>query len=146
MREDRRRDVENHVETVNKLLRESNAVVDDASEDNSEEGGLQEWKGFSDQPGEDVIADEEEYIDENRYTTVTVDSVSISRDGFSKLTARDSSDHDTQLNVVVPTVDDLKKEPTRKPLKLRKKKFRYESKFDRNLTRKKEKLKRISRS
>ncbi|KOS17890.1 Ribosomal RNA-processing protein 17 [Escovopsis weberi] len=83
VREERRREVENHVKNVNKLLQESGAVApEDDGED--EETAEEEWGGFPDQPDTDIVDQEDEYIDEDRYTTVTVESVSVSRDGLEK--------------------------------------------------------------
>ncbi|PHH71473.1 hypothetical protein CDD82_6493 [Ophiocordyceps australis] len=77
MRDERRRDVEQHVETVNRLLRESGAVVDPVAppSDQEQDSGNDEWSGFPDKPNIDIIDHEEEYIDEDRFTTVTVESM-----------------------------------------------------------------------
>lgn len=83
MREDRRREIEEHVLKVNQLLRNSGAVLDsDDSHDQTEAFGA--WEGLSDKPAAELTCHEEEYIDEDRYTTVTVEPVSVSRDGLSK--------------------------------------------------------------
>ncbi|GFP55155.1 ribosomal RNA-processing protein 17 [Trichoderma asperellum] len=87
LRDERMKEVEEHVEHVNKLLRESGAIEDDATEQQSqsdEEANEGEWDGFPDRPNLDIVDHEEEYIDEDRYTTVTVESVSISRDGLER--------------------------------------------------------------
>ncbi|KAF4585453.1 nucleolar protein 12 [Ophiocordyceps camponoti-floridani] len=83
IRSERRREVEQHVETVNRMLRESGAVTDPV-EDGLDEDGGDEWDGFPDKPNLDIVDHEEEYIDEDRFTTVTVETVTISRDGLDK--------------------------------------------------------------
>ncbi|KAF4507608.1 hypothetical protein G6O67_004088 [Ophiocordyceps sinensis] len=132
LRDERRREVEEHVQTVNRILRESGAVVDpvetepnDAEED--------EWGGFPDKPDLDIIDHEEEYVDEDRYTTVTVETVSVSREGLSK----PQVDGDEADDVEAAHPSGLEKEPQKKgrwPAKAKKKKFRYESKIERQLT------------
>ena len=90
---------------------------------------------------------EDEYIDEDKYTTVTVESVTIGRDGFHK-PRLDSSDEEAEGNKP-PTPADRrtteKKEKTHAPKKP-KKKFRYESKIVREISGSKQKAKRISRA
>ncbi|UKZ83637.1 hypothetical protein TrVFT333_011446 [Trichoderma virens FT-333] len=87
IRDERKREVEEHVEHVNKLLRESGAIEVDSADEQSgsdQEANEGEWAGFPDRPNLDIVDHEEEYIDEDRYTTVTVESVSISRDGLER--------------------------------------------------------------
>ncbi|KAF9775948.1 hypothetical protein IL306_005946 [Fusarium sp. DS 682] len=138
IREERKREVEEHVETVNRLLRESEAAgaVEQESEEEDEE-----WDGFPDQPELDIVDHEEEYIDEDRYTTVTVESVSVTRDGLHKPQVDDKDDEDKKVE---ETKDD-KKEKSRREPKKKKKKFRYETKFERQLTDKKQRIKKAKR-
>ncbi|KAM0345151.1 hypothetical protein ACHAPU_006786 [Fusarium lateritium] len=140
LREERKRDVEEHVETVNRLLRESEAAGAVGLESDEEEG--EEWDGFPDQPELDIVDHEEEYIDEDRYTTVTVESVSVTRDGFQKPQVDDpDKDEDKKEEPKDDKTDKSRREPKKK-----KKKFRYETKFERQLTNKKQKIKRAKRA
>ncbi|KAF5650157.1 nucleolar 12 [Fusarium sp. NRRL 25303] len=139
IREERKRDVEEHVQTVNRLLQESEAAGAVEQESDEEDG---EWDGFPDQPELDIVDHEEEYIDEDRYTTVTVESVSVTRDGLHKPQV-DDKDNKEDKKVEEPK-DDQKTKSRREPKK-KKKKFRYETKFERQLTDKKQRIKKAKR-
>ncbi|KAF5723072.1 nucleolar 12 [Fusarium mundagurra] len=139
IREERKRDVEEHVQTVNRLLQESEAAGAVEQESDEEDG---EWDGFPDQPDLDIVDHEEEYIDEDRYTTVTVESVSVTRDGLHKPQV-DDKDNEEDKKVEEPK-DDQKAKSRREPKK-KKKKFRYETKFERQLTDKKQRIKKAKR-
>ncbi|KAF5606822.1 nucleolar 12 [Fusarium subglutinans] len=139
IREERKRDVEEHVQTVNRLLKESEAAGAVEQESDEEDG---EWDGFPDQPELDIVDHEEEYIDEDRYTTVTVESVSVTRDGLHKPQV-DDKDNEEDKKVEEPK-DDQKGKSRREPKK-KKKKFRYETKFERQLTDKKQRIKKAKR-
>ncbi|RFU73459.1 nucleolar 12 [Trichoderma arundinaceum] len=133
LREERMREVEEHVEHVNRLLRESGAIEDDTAEQSQsdEETNDGEWDGFPDRPNLDIVDHEEEYIDEDRYTTVTVESVSISRDGLErpeKLQDKTEEDQDGEKE----KAEEKPTEPARP--KKKKQKFRYESKMERQLS------------
>ncbi|KND93912.1 hypothetical protein TOPH_01840 [Tolypocladium ophioglossoides CBS 100239] len=137
MRDERRREVEEHVETVNRMLRESGAVVDPVQSE-PQEGASDEWDGFPDKPDLDIVDHEEEYVDEDRFTTVTVESVSVSRGGLSKPQLSDEEaeedgdgeDEEAENQGTGPA----------KPKK-KKKRFRYESKIERQLTERKRRIK-----
>ncbi|KAK5993173.1 hypothetical protein PT974_06601 [Cladobotryum mycophilum] len=138
IREERRREVEQHVENVNKILRESGAIADDSGGE-SEENVEEEWGGFPDQPKIDIVDQEEEYIDEDRYTTVTVETVTVSRDGLGK----PELPKENEENKTEDRKDDGKGTAT-KPDRLarpKKKKFRYETKMERQLTERRQKAK-----
>ncbi|PNP76395.1 hypothetical protein FNYG_10278 [Fusarium nygamai] len=139
IREERKRDVEEHVQTINRLLQESAAAGAVEQESDEEDG---EWDGFPDQPELDIVDHEEEYIDEDRYTTVTVESVSVTRDGLHKPQV-DDKDNEEDKKVEEPK-DDQKAKSRREPKK-KKKKFRYETKFERQLTDKKQRIKKAKR-
>ncbi|KAH7266711.1 nucleolar protein 12-domain-containing protein [Fusarium redolens] len=139
IREERKRDVEEHVQTVNRLLQESEAAGAVEQESDEEDG---EWDGFPDQPELDIVDHEEEYIDEDRYTTVTVESVSVTRDGLHKPQVDDKDNEEDKK--VEETKDDQKAKSRREPKK-KKKKFRYETKFERQLTDKKQRIKKAKR-
>lgn len=135
------------MQNVNAMLRRSEAagaIVE------GEESGDSEWEGFQDPPVPELVDHKEEYIDEDRYTTVTVESVTVSRDGFHKPQLEDSDDENLENK---PVEDDTghgkdgkdggtnKKHPPKKP----KKKFRYESKIDRQLGERRHKAKKMAR-
>ena len=94
---------------------------------------------------------EAEYIDEEKYTTVTVEEMDVSREGLHKLdrVEDNGSEDDEQHNEVNerPNADSRRKwtretprDKVQKPRK-KKKKFRYENKAERKQARLKEKAK-----
>lgn len=136
LREERRQELQEHVEAVNALLQDVNGGDSDG-----EEG----WNGFDDDPVEkppvDILDHEEEYIDEDRYTTVTVEAVDVDKEGLHKAVDEDEdSDAERELKKKYKSEegkeDDGKKKWPKKP---RKQKFRYESKVERKMTRAKQK-------
>lgn len=129
--------MEDHVNTVNKLLRESE--VAGGVEQDSDEESADEWDGIPDQPDLDIVDHEEEYIDEDRYTTVTVESVSVSRDGLYKPQVEQDNEDDGEKK----ETEEAEAKGASKPEwpKKKKKKFRYESKIERKLTEVKRKIK-----
>ena len=94
------------------------------------------------------IDEEEEYIDEERYTTVTVEAVNVDRDGMHKPSARadeqkaekaarDKKEQEEQAE----KAEEGSEKRTKEWPKKKKKKFRYESKDDRRATVRKERAK-----
>lgn len=141
------KEVEEHVEHVNKLLRESGAIEEDATEQSDEAANEGEWDGFPDRPNLDIVDHEEEYIDEDRYTTVTVESVSISRDGLerpAKSQEKAEEDKDGEEDKADQDDKSAKKGPARP--KKKKQKFRYESKIERQLAGRKQKAKKSAKA
>ena len=129
MREERQRQVEEHVSQVTAALQEHQHAgrVEPCSEIEEEE-----WSGFSDE----LDDHKEEYIDEERYTTVIVESVAISRDGLHAQHEIDSEKHDQET----PRQAQAQTTPKRRNEKKKKrKKFRYETKFERDLQHRKRK-------
>ncbi|RGP60704.1 ribosomal rna-processing 17 [Fusarium longipes] len=122
------------------MLRESEAAGAVGQESDEEED--EEWDGIPDQPELDIVDHEEEYIDEDRYTTVKVESVSVTRDGFQK--PQFDNEDKIEDKKQEETKDDTKEKARREPKK-KKKKFRYESKFDRQLTERKQRIKKAAR-
>ncbi|VUC37826.1 unnamed protein product [Clonostachys rosea] len=139
VREERKKEVEDHVNMVNKLLRESGAAGAVENEDDSEDDEEDGWGGFPDRPNLDIVDHEEEYIDEDRYTTVTVESVSVSRDGLEKPVLDEPTKEEEPEEKVEP------KPETKQPAKKKKPKFRYENKFDRQLAERKHRAKKAKR-
>lgn len=131
--------MEDHVRRINEMLKASlAATAEDDSKSENDQG--EEWDGFPDQPVLDVVDHEEEYIDEDRYTTVTVESVSVSRDGLSKPempSENDESKPEGEEEVAGQDEDDDKKS-NRRVSKAKKKQFRYESKTERDFENRKQ--------
>jgi ribosomal RNA-processing protein 17 len=125
LREERKQELEEHVEAVNALL---------ADADGEREEGEDVWNGSEE---EQVVVEpvdhEEEYIDEDRYTTVTVEAVDVSKEGLVKIGEEDSSDETAEADPKPVAAETSKKKLW--PKKERKKKFRYESKAERKFTR-----------
>lgn len=109
--------------------------------ENAEE---EEWDGLSEEEEEEAVAEEpidheEEYIDEERHTVVTVEAVSVDKEGLYK--PHIESDHeDEDKEDTEPKEDTDKKKKW--PDKVKKKKFRYENKLDRRITERKQQNKR----
>lgn len=132
MREERKQELEEHVNAVNAILKEVSGVG--AGLDSEEEGEV--WGGIEDEEVlEEVLDREEEYIDEDRWTTVTVEAVDISKEGLKKV----ADDEDEEVPQLVAAEKSGQEEKKKWPKKERKKKFRYESKAERKFTRGKQK-------
>ncbi|OAA77425.1 protein required for cell viability Rrp17 [Akanthomyces lecanii RCEF 1005] len=131
--------MEDHVRRINEMLKASlAATAEDDSKSENDQG--EEWDGFPDQPELDIVDHEEEYIDEDRYTTVTVESVSVSRDGLSKPelpSENDESKPEGEEEVGGQEENEDKKSNRRAP-KPKKKQFRYESKTERDFENRKQ--------
>lgn len=137
---------------VNLLIREANVASDSSEQEN--EGEEDSWDGIEENH-EPLVDHEDEYMDEDRFTTVTVEAVDVSKDGLQKAIGDEESENrgsDTERPDIKPQrVTALQgragsekakriwtKDPPSGPRK-RKKKFRYENKAERKATRYKEK-------
>lgn len=149
MRDGRKADLEKHVETVNALLREANGTLPELEEVQSG-SEMEEWNGVAEPPD---IDHEAEYIDEDRYTTVTVEAINVSKEGIHKVmdteemgvTVLRDVDKKPGTDGAGNEEDDKARKGKRRWTKenpdgriKKKKKFRYESKADRKVTRYKE--------
>lgn len=142
-------DREKHLEAVNAAVR--GAEILDADDDSSD-GSSTHWYGI----GETKEVDhEDQYLDEDRHTVVTVEAVDITRDGLqrkqegsdvegedaqtgtTKTSERDGSARGTANGNRTKSIQQSKDLDSR-PKKTKKKKFRYESKAERKVTRFKE--------
>lgn len=123
---------------VNAILKEVSGVG--AGLDSDEEGEV--WGGIQEEEetpeAEEVLDREEEYVDEDRWTTVTVEAVDVSKEGLKKVGVEDSDDAEA-LDLVATEEKGEVKEKKKWPKKEKKKKFRYESKAERKFTRGKQK-------
>lgn len=142
--------MEDHVQAVNKILREAQEAGTEEL-DGEAGSGEEEWDGIHDDAQIAPVDLEEEYIDEDRYTTVTIESVTVDRDGLHK---PEPETHEQEGEEEGDGQDEEEGEDkakmsagagkgSSKPRKERpkKKKFRYESKFERQLTERKRKAK-----
>lgn len=109
--------------------------------DSDEDESDKEWEGIEEPPAVDYEA---EYIDEDKYTTVTVEEMDPSREGLRKSVREEDSEEEKEEPAKPTTEPEEKpkktwKKSTDKPKK-KKKQFRYESKQDRKLTLAKQRL------
>ena len=129
------------------------SVSDNSEDDGDVNGAEEEWAGIAD-PEPPPIDHEAEYIDEDKYTTVTVETMDVSREGLLK--AQQGEDQlkqgthgeagDLDIDAEIPSRKKrkwTKEKPNNRLDKPRKKRrnFRYESRAERKLTRSKERSK-----
>lgn len=107
--------------------------MQDFEEPNLESDGEDGWEGCKDEAPEPVDH-EEEYIDEDKYTTVTVEEVNVSKEGMRKAIGDEDEEETKEYKPKEP-----EKEKKVWPKKPRKKKFTYETKAERKFTRSKQK-------
>ncbi|KAI4198050.1 MAG: hypothetical protein LQ348_002082 [Seirophora lacunosa] len=147
LRDDRRVDREKHVEAVNAAVRNAEGLHEgDASSDDHSA----QWEGIEDSKDVDH---EDDYLDDDRHTVVTVEAVHVSHDGLQRSHDDPRSEDDgaqaggrkmekgrntdgktvkgSRTRNTKPSTD-----PDSRPRK--KKKFRYESRAERKVTRFKE--------
>ncbi|KAI1115849.1 nucleolar protein 12-domain-containing protein [Nemania sp. NC0429] len=156
LREDRKREVEAHVQQVSIALKQAaQAGYIESEEGEGDDGGpsndetaADEWGGFQDTPGarQDLVNHEEEYVDEDRFTTVTVESVNVSKDGLtsSRPDEEESADDDgggKNTEGAQPEGASSEKDKQHATKKRKQKKFRYETKLERKITTIKQKAK-----
>ena len=151
LRDGRKADLEKHVEAVDITIREAAVALD--SSDEEDEGEEKSWHGIQDNQ-EHLVDHEDGYIDEDRFTTVTVEAVEVSKDGLQTAAQNEANEgegsevkmSDEQLQRIATLHREAgsekgkrvwTKEAPRVPRK-RKKKFRYENKTERKATRYKE--------
>ncbi|KAI0167074.1 nucleolar protein 12-domain-containing protein [Hypoxylon sp. FL1284] len=140
LREDRKREVEEHVQTVSAILKQAEQAGYVGGEEASDED-TDEWGGFQDTPTLEPVDHEEEYVDEERYTTVTVESVNVSKDGLSSSRPEEDSGEDNEETTAKDGTQAPpgSREKGRPPKQKKKPKFRYETKSERQLNQRKEK-------
>ncbi|KAF2645450.1 hypothetical protein P280DRAFT_389373 [Massarina eburnea CBS 473.64] len=136
MRKQRKEDLEKHVSEVNRLVKQANGELFSDSSDGEDDEDNGEWNGIPDAPEPEVIDQEEEYIDEDKYTTVTIETVGISKQGFE--TKGDGSEDEGEGKE--KKVWTKEKPKTARPKK-KKIKFRYETKAERKAERVKQGVK-----
>jgi ribosomal RNA-processing protein 17 len=142
MREERNADFERALEEHKrqlKRLKEENESGDDSGSASSDDGEEDEWVGIAEPP---VVDYEAEYVDEDKYTTVTVEELDPSKEGLLQSDDDSSDERKTERPASTEDAKSAKPQKTKKQsdnqLKKKKKKFRYESKDERKVTRMKE--------
>jgi len=138
LREERKKELEEHVEAVNALLEKDEAGLGSSDEDS--DAGEESWEGFGDEVVmREVLDHEEEYVDEDRFTTVTVEGVDVTKEGLKK-TAEESEEEDAAEKEKYKEAESTTEKGKKIwPKKEKKKKFRYESKTERKMARAKQK-------
>ena len=147
LREGRKADLEKHVEAVNAMLRKSDVLLDALNSDEEAVKAIR-WEGIAEIPD---IVPKAEYEDEDRHTTVTIEAVDVTKEGLQKVSDTKNAIDEVRggTNAVGGKASSAtgctsikakriwtKERP--EGLKKRKKKFRYESKAERKVTRYKE--------
>ncbi|KAF2134032.1 hypothetical protein P153DRAFT_427905 [Dothidotthia symphoricarpi CBS 119687] len=149
LRQQRKDDLEKHVAEVNRLVRQANGDLNlDLPHDSSSSDNDDDFKGFPD-PSTSTPSDPpplniaDEYLDADKHTTVTIESVTIDRSGFSR-----PGDVDEEAEMKRKKAEETgakrvwtKAWPKSDKPKVRKKKFRYETKVERKAERFKQGLK-----
>ncbi|KAF4550274.1 Ribosomal RNA-processing protein 17-like protein [Elsinoe fawcettii] len=147
LRDSRKREAEERLEQVNAFIR---AQVDSDDEGGGEQATTDKveaevWEGFADAS---AVNGEDEYVDEDKYTTVVVKELDDIRN-YESNEEEEDADKKPENGDEAEAGDDhkIKKSWTKKrPLndkskKKKKRDFRYESKHERRTERKKQKLK-----
>lgn len=140
--------MEDHVKNIEALLKE-NRVAGLDSEEEEDKGDDEEWDGIDDAapapapPALEPVDHEEEYVDEDLYTTVKIEAVSIDRDGLHNKADLEAEDQDSEdetgekkTNAKEGSDGKAKKSWKDQPKK-KKKKFRYGTKLERQATNRK---------
>ena len=150
LREDRKAELERHVQEVNSLLRLSNADSGRSADlgEGAPETESIEWKGIPEAaPKSSMDEYEAEYIEEDKHTSVTVEELAGSREGSLQADEDTSEASNRQRAINGPSTyqenAQVKKRLTgiSGPVKAKRKKFRYESKTERKMSRLKVKAK-----
>lgn len=128
-----------------KRMAEDGASDSDSEDSNfgtESDGDEDEWEGFAEPPAVDYEA---EYIDEDEYTTVTVEEMDLSKDALYRQGHDDSDQPSEEESPKVnanstATPGKKKSTPNKDKAKKKKKRFRYETKEERKLTQVKQRL------
>ncbi|KAJ5491443.1 hypothetical protein N7539_003010 [Penicillium diatomitis] len=131
-----------------KLLKAEDTSDNEIGESGSDDESDEEWQGIEEPPAVDYEA---EYIDEDKYTTVTVEEIDSSRDGLRKsilgedVEAENKAKAEKAAKRLAQEEEEAarlakKRKPTADKPKKKKKQFRYESKQDRKLAAAKQRL------
>ncbi|KAL9099736.1 MAG: hypothetical protein Q9163_004802 [Psora crenata] len=144
LREERRADLEKHMEAINAIYMKGRHIEPSETSEPDQRTGVEQRKGNQELP---AISHQDAYVDEEKFTTVTVEAVDVFKDGLHKVATEADGYNEAQDNDPSKvTLSDSRnsrrgervwtKEPSASADK--KKKFRYESKAERKATRRKE--------
>nr|OQO23458.1 hypothetical protein B0A51_08705 [Rachicladosporium sp. CCFEE 5018] len=148
LREQRKEDLSQHVAEFQRELQRMNEDVEKAASEAGEnsDAGADE----AEVEVQDVTAQESEYVDEDKYTTVTVSAMddTPTDDELDASAARKAAEAKLKAETDAKELEErrkkrpwLKEKPDDGKPKAKKKKFRYESKHERRETRNKQKAK-----
>ncbi|KAK3718920.1 hypothetical protein LTR37_004836 [Vermiconidia calcicola] len=141
LRDQRKEDLEKQVAEFNAELRKLNPDISDAEPGADGEQG---WVGIEEVaiPAPEVAQDEE-YVDEDKYTTVTVDAMDGEDEDEEEAEHARAKEEEAKKARAEAAAKASKKRIWNKDgqTKAKKKKFRYESKAERSATRQKQKSK-----
>ncbi len=138
IREQRKEELAQHVAEFNAELRKQSLDGSDAESVTEEVPKIEERDGTADDVPE--IEQDEEYVDEDKYTTVTVEAMDLANGNDGGDSEAVEGVKDDAARVKAPEKKKRRpKDPT--ATKAKKKKFRYESKAERQATRSKQKSK-----
>ena len=125
-------------------MAEHKAVLKRMKEDAGDLGAMEgeteeeDWEGIEEPPAVDYEA---EYVDEDKYTTVTVEEMDASREGLLKAARGEDSENEEEKKHPVESTEDETKTKKRKPrnaasqaARKKKRNFRYETKVERKQT------------
>ena len=146
LRDRRKQEVEDHVRAVNEALRKARTADASDSEDETdydEFAGIEaedQEKGEQDQLNGLIESQWEEYIDEDKFTMVTVEPFELDDGGETEVTSTQLENHDANGQVKAAINQPIAKGKVKeaKPKKKRKN-FRYESKAERKEERSRQK-------
>jgi ribosomal RNA-processing protein 17 len=136
LREERQQAVEKHVQHVHALLAEAKRAGQDDDVLSDADSQAEGWEGIKDEKPIEPIDITQEYIDEDRYTSVAIEAVNIDREGIHR--AADDPDQAQETDeqgsgeAREPNTDEVNKSVKKRATKKRKKKFRYETKYERS--------------
>ena len=128
-----------HVAEVNAELRKLNPDLSESDSAPEINGQEEDWEGIEE--GKPEVAQDEEYVDEDKYTTVTVEAMKDPRDASEDdAEPKKAGGYQTAANgrSKIPKKRTWNKEDKAKS---KKKKFRYESKAERSIAKQKQKSK-----
>jgi ribosomal RNA-processing protein 17 len=125
-------------------MAEHKAVLKRMKEDAGDLGEMEgekeeeDWEGIEEPPAVDYEA---EYIDEDKYTTVTVEEMDASREGLLKAAKEEDEEGEEKKTYPVESAEADAKAKKRKPrsaaseaARKKKRNFRYETKVERKQT------------
>lgn len=125
-------------------MAEHKAVLKRMKEDAGDLGGMEgekeeeDWEGIEEPPAVDYEA---EYVDEDKYTTVTVEEMDASREGLLKAAKGEESENEEEKKYPAESTEADTKAKKRKPrsaaseaARKKKRNFRYETKVERKQT------------